>query len=249
MANTIDNKVTVAVFDLDRTLTKYGTFTPFLLSVLRQNPTRAWALVPAIVAALRYLTGGIARQAFKERMLGLFLAGRSRQEINHYVDAFVERVLLRGLRRGTRPAIEKHRSQKHLLVLATASMDLWACPLATRLGFALTVCTKSSWDEADRYCGTIEGENCFGQEKLSAVAAALPASREDCTIIAYSDHKSDAPLLSWADRGIAVNPNRNFKKQAGKLGYEVVDWDIPPGTEKLTHSEFQHKTFQKLLVQ
>lgn len=245
----MDNKVTIAVFDLDRTLTKHSTFTPFLLSILRQNPTRAWTLMPAIVAALRYLTGGIARKAFKDRMLGLFLAGRSRQEINHYVDAFVEKVLLRGLRRGTESAVEKHRSQGHLLVLATASMDLWAGPLATRLGFAITVCTKSSWDETDKYCGTIEGENCYGQEKLSAVATVLPMPRDECTIIAYSDHRSDAPLLSWADHGIAVNPNRKFKKQARELGFDVVDWDAPSRTEKLTHSEFQHKTFQKLLIQ
>ncbi len=249
MSKTSNNEVTIAVFDLDRTLTKHGTFTPFLLSAMPKDPSLLWALFPTILTAVRYLTGAISRKVFKERMLELFVAGRSREEINLYIDAFVEKVLLHNLRRSTRSAIEKHRTQGHILVLATASMDLWARPLARRLGFASVVCTRSSWDDNDHLLGKIEGENCYGQAKLSAVAKALPAPRKDCMVIAYSDHRSDVPLLSWADRGIAVNPRRGFKRQARELGLEVVDWNVPPEKDKLAYSNCEEKHLQKLFVQ
>jgi phosphoserine phosphatase len=42
---------------------------------------------------------------------------------------------------------------------------------------------------------------------------------------AYSDHVTDLPLLTWAARGIAVNPHAALAEVASDHDLQVEDWD------------------------
>lgn len=220
-------KPIVAIFDLDRTITRRGTWTPFLLSVARRRPRKLLAVAPILLAALRYRRGRIGRSAVKEIMLRKVLTGIPRTEIAAEAKTFVDRLVRTGLCPGALQAIERHRRAGHRLVLATAAVDFLAERLAARLGIDMIVCTPSRWDSEDRIGDRFGGENCYGASKLRAVRRALPAPREEWTLIAYSDSVADFPLLRWADMAFVVNPSRRAKALARREGFQVVDWLLP----------------------
>ncbi len=219
-----DPRPVAAIFDLDRTITRRATYTPFLLSVARRRPGTFRHLFAIATAALCYKLGLTSRKRLKEVMLGAVLAGASRPEVAEFAAAFVERWSRSGLRPAATSAIAAHRAAGDYLVLATASFDFYAELFAARLGFDYVVATRSDWDDCGRLSGRIAGENCYGAAKLEAIRAALPRLRADYRVLAYSDHHSDAPLMRWADQAIAVAPSRQLKAIAAAEGFEVRDW-------------------------
>lgn len=216
---------TVAIFDLDRTVTRAGTYTPFLLHCAPRSPLTIVRVLTGVALALAYVGGLSSRGAFKARMLALFIAGTSRAQVGLWADAFVARWLESHLRPGALTAIARHRAAGHTLVLATASFDFYADVFAARLGFDHVIATAGVWDESGHLCAALGGENCYGPAKVKAVKTffeALPARPRS---IFYSDHHSDFALLRWADEGVAVNPNGKLLRLAQTHGLSIVDWN------------------------
>ncbi len=215
----------VVVFDLDRTITRSGTYTPFLFSVARRRPLRLLLAGPLAIAALAYKLGLISRKRLKEYMLCAVLCGARRDQVAGYAASFTADWALNCIRPGALTAIEEHRSKDHCLILATASLDLYVERFGAHFGFDAVVATRASWDSTDRLNGSIDGENCFGIEKVRRLEEVLAGGREDSTVVAYSDSHADLPLLRWADRAVAVNPSGRLRKVALGEGFEIVDWD------------------------
>lgn len=218
---------TIAVFDMDRTITRHGTFTPFLLSTIGGRLWLYLMLPVVLVLMVTYRLGLITRKRLKEYMLGIFLRDASRDRLKVLVDRFVTRLLDSSTFPGALRQIEQHKAAGDRLVLATASMDIYVEVLAARLGFDMNVATQTEVGEAGRLTGRIIGENCYGAPKLDMVLAALPdvaAARDGFHVVAYSDHVSDAPLMGWANEAVAVNPSSGLRALAKKSGWEVVDW-------------------------
>jgi phosphatidylglycerophosphatase C len=215
----------IAVFDLDRTITRMGTFTPFLMHCVPARQRTLERLPMAIWLSAIYHLGLISRDKVKARMLDVNIVGVTRAQIAAWADTYVEKCLEGHVRPGALTAIKKHRAAGDHLVLATASFDFYAQVFADTLGFDHLIATKSTWDDRGRLRAALGSENCYGQVKFDAVqdyvAAAIPRPR----VIAYSDHHSDVELLRWADQGVAVNPNGRFHRVAKANGFQIVDWE------------------------
>ncbi|MGE4063167.1 MAG: HAD family hydrolase [Rhodospirillaceae bacterium] len=216
---------TVAVFDLDRTITRMGTYTPFLMHCVPAHQRTLQRLPMAIWLTAIYASGLISRDDVKARMLDVNIVGASRAQIAAWADTYVEKCLACHVRPGALKAIKAHRIAGHHLVLATASFDFYAQEFADLLGFDHLIATKSAWDERGRLRAALGSENCYGQVKFDAVqeyvAAMIPRPR----VVAYSDHHSDVELLRWADEGVAVNPNGRFRRMAVANGFRIADWE------------------------
>ena len=222
------NKQTVAVFDMDRTITRSGTFSPFLLHFCRTNKAK-YVHVPYILGSMiAYKAGFFSRKALKERMLDSFLAGLPRRDVSAYARSFLQHLLDNdGFCPGALKAIAGHKDAGHTLVIATASMDFYVEVIAAHLGFDHIVATGSCWTPEDTLTREIIGENCYGSGKLDMVKKALPdidMARENYHVIAYSDHHTDMPLFNWADVAVAVNPNSKLTKLAGQKGFQLDNW-------------------------
>lgn len=221
---TVPAPARVAFFDLDRTITRAGTYTPFLLHCARSHPSRYSRIPAALVAMGAYVARRTTRAALKARMLDLFIAHALRAEVDVWAEAFVERWMRIQVRPGAIAAIENHRLAGDQVVMATASFDFYAQKFANRLGLDHVIATTSVWDEADRLCAAIGGENCYGQAKIAAVEYFLSRFPSKPQITFYSDHHSDFELLKAADEGVAVNPNAKLRRLAKRHGLSVVDW-------------------------
>lgn len=215
----------VAVFDLDRTITRYGTYTPFLFFVARRYPLRLLYTGPLLLAAGAYKLGLISRKRLKEYMLSAVLGGSPRAEVDGHAAGFIARCTASGIRPGARRAIAEHKAKGDYLILATASLDLYVNRFGAYFGFDAVVATRTLWGTSGHLSGQIDGENCMGDEKLRRLESELSAKRGDQFVVAYSDSHVDLPMLRWADRAVAVNPSRRLRKLALNEGYEIVDWN------------------------
>ena len=219
------SEITMAVFDLDRTVTRHGTWLPFLDFVLRQRRRRRLWLPTIVRMARAWTIDRAGRQGMKEAALGVALAGMPRSELERLAKGYADRLIGGGVRPGAIPAIERHRRLGHRLILATASIDLYAAEIAQRLGFDAVVATRTAWTDDDRLAPRLDGPNLYGRAKLTAVIDALDCAHRTYAIAAYSDHVSDLPLLQWCEFPVAVNPGRKLRHAARALNVVVEDWN------------------------
>jgi HAD superfamily hydrolase (TIGR01490 family) len=216
----------MVLLDLDRTITRRDTYIPFLMGFLRAHPGRLWRVAPLPFAVVLFALGRRDNAWIKARFLAAVLGGVERAEIDPWAERFVERVLERGLRRRARAVIERHRAAGHELALATASLDLYVGRLGERLGFDRVICSAAEWRPDGTLSGRLDGPNCRGEAKLAAFRSAIGAARDRLHLIAYSDHHDDLPILTEADRAVAVNPTRRLRRAARSANLEVQDWDL-----------------------
>lgn len=215
---------TFAVFDFDRTVTRHGTFTPFLLGAALQKPWRCLCLPVAGLLALAYVLRLISRKRLKEHMLRFFLAGTSRSDIDELASRFVARLLSSGVHAKALEAIAMHRKQGHTLVLATASMDFYVSHVARALRFDFEISTRSVFGSDQTLRPEILGDNCYGQAKAERLAELIKRERPQ-DVWFYSDHVTDVPSFLQASKKIAVNPSRALAIHAQHEGWTTVQWD------------------------
>ena len=221
---------TIAVFDLDGTITTRDTTAAFLLGYLREHPVRLAHCLPLAVGTAGFAVGIVDNAGLKRAAVRAILGGASRDEIAAWTDRFVPWCLKALVRPIARERIAAHKSARHHLILASASLDLHVQPIAKALGFAEVICTKVAWTRGQRISGDLDGGNIRADKKLAAVQRAVSLSESEprsACVIAYSDHHADLPLLRWADQAIAVNPTRRLAAAATIEGIPIEDWGRP----------------------
>ena len=219
----------LAIYDMDRTVTRRPTFTSFLLHcALARAPWRL-VFVPLVIASmLAYLAKAISRARLKEINHALLL-GRSIHpaQLKPLVDSFADAQVARNIRPGARAAIARDKAEGRRIVMATASYRFYAAAIAERLGFDDVIGTGTVLGLDEALLARIEGENCYGDAKLRMIAAWVEKSGLKGTrghVRFYSDHVTDAPVFEWADEAVAVNPHARLRKLAAARGWRQEDW-------------------------
>lgn len=214
-----------AIFDLDRTLTKRGTWGRFLSFANSGHPSFLLR-APALAAqAVSYKFGFATRTSVKEKSIALYLSKHSRPHLEEAAEDFAEREIREGLRPKALSVIEKHRANGDVLTIATAAADLVALPIARRLGIDRVICTRLRWKENGSLDSRLDGPNCYGADKLARLRENWGAEHSYSPVTAYSDHITDLELLLWADKGVAVNPSKALLHAAKRHGLEIQNWD------------------------
>lgn len=219
----------IAIYDMDRTITFSGTYTPFLLHMcVRMAPWRL-LLVPLVpLAMLAYVLRLVSRARLKEINQALMIGANVRRDrLRPHIESYADRVLARNLRKGALHRIARDREDGYVLVLATASYRLYVEAIAARLGFDAVIATDHLNQDLDYVRARIAGENCYDEAKLRMIEDWMKGqglSRGACHVRAYSDHVSDAPMLGFADEAYAVNPHPPLARLAEERGWPRLDW-------------------------
>ncbi|RYE03080.1 MAG: HAD-IB family hydrolase [Sphingomonadales bacterium] len=219
----------LAIYDMDKTITRDATWTRFLLASARRRAPWRLALYPAAgLAALAYLLKLTDRSGLKRFTQRLMLGNAlTIAEMEHLAEAFADAEIAHGVLHGARKRIAADRAAGYVLVMATASHGYYAAAIARRLDFDAVVATRAKRDGQGRILSDLEGNNCYGPVKLRMILDWMREERierKDAHIRAYSDHVSDAPLLAWADEGFAVNAHGPLKALAAEKGWPELDW-------------------------
>ena len=219
----------LAIYDMDRTVTKRPTYTPFLVHcAMKRAPWRLLLLPFVAMAMIAYAAKIIERGELKEISHALLL-GRAvhPRDLKPLVDSFADATIAENIRPGARDAIARDKAEGRRLVLATASYRLYADAIAERLGFDDVIATGSIVGLDERVQARIEGENCYGEAKKRMVDDWVERSGlagEDGHVRFYSDHVSDAPVFEWVDEPVAVNPHGKLRDLAVQRGWAIEDW-------------------------
>ena len=216
-----------AIYDMDRTVTRRATYTPFLIHcALRRAPWRLLLLPIVIGSMLAYAGKLIDRGRLKEINHRLLLGHkRHPHELKPLVESFAERTVATNIRPGARAAIARDKAEGRRVVMATASYRLYADAIGRLLGFDDVIGTGSIIGLDERVHARIDGENCYGPAKLRMVTDWLAKSGlKRGHVRVYSDHASDAPVFEWADEAVAVNPHDRLARLAKERRWTVEDW-------------------------
>ena len=216
-----------AIYDMDRTVTRKATYTPFLIHcAMRRAPWRLLFLPFVVASMLAYVLKLIDRGRLKEINHRLLLGHkRHPHELKPLVDSFAEKMIATNIRPGARDAIARDKAEGRRVVMATASYRFYAREIAERLGFDDCIGTNSILGLDERVHAKIHGENCYGPAKYRMINDWLSASGlQRGHVRFYSDHASDKPVFEWSDEPVAVNPHDRLKRLADERGWKQEDW-------------------------
>lgn len=221
--------IRLAIYDMDRTITRLPTFTYFLLhAARRRHPWRLLFLPFVAVTSALYALRIIDRARLKVWNQSL-LVGPSihPEELGPIAESFADKTLLGNVLSDAKARIAADHAEGYQLIMATASYRLYAEAIARKLGFDTTVATNTLAGLDTRIMAKIDGENCYGPAKLRMITAWMHdagIARENAHIRFYSDHVSDSPAMDWADEAIAVNAHGPLRRLARSKGWAIVDW-------------------------
>ncbi len=213
--------MSIAIFDLDGTITRHDTLMPLVLHRLARRPWQLLRLLQVLPSALRFLVDR-DRGALKQSLLRATLRGTPRAELMAFAREFVHDKIERGCFREALATVRRHRDAGHHLVLMSASVDFYVPEFGRQLGFDQVISTEVRWD-GDRLDGTLTSANRRGEEKARCLRALLD-QRPDGDTYAYGNSESDLPHLQLVRYGMLVNGSVAARRAAAAVGVACVDW-------------------------
>ncbi|QPD00125.1 HAD family hydrolase [Qipengyuania soli] len=213
----------IAIYDLDNTLTRRATFTPFLVFAARRIAPWRLALLPVWVAMMiGYRIGLYDRTMLKTRGMRLMLGNAPVATLQEAGREFAaHRARNGGFMPATLAFLEEDRAKGAQILVATAAFEFYARAFADHLGIETLIGTR--WDGH-----TIPGGNCYAETKLARVrawAAEQGLSLEESELRFVSDSFADAPLLELADEAIFVSMSAGKRTRAKARGWRVISAD------------------------
>jgi len=218
----------LAIFDLDYTLTKRGTWGRFVLRSIKSKPL-AWLpfIFSTIKAQSLYKMGKTPRVTVKQAMMRWSLVGAPKEDVVQLADSFAQQEVQNGFRPGAWKALEHHRANGDTIIIASAAVCVIVEAIADRLDVDHWVATEMKW-EAGRLAPDFASPNCYGAEKLNRVKNLLAEhpglQQEDTSITVYSDSYADMDILRFADKAVAVNADAKLRQAAKAEGFELAEW-------------------------
>ena len=118
--------------------------------------------------------------------------------------------------------IEEHRANGDTLLVITATNEFITAPIVKALGIENLLATTPEIVNG-QFTGNIVGHPCFQEGKIHRLKEWL--ALQDKTFSSncfYSDSINDTPLLHYADKAIAVDPDDRLRALAEDEGWSVI---------------------------
>lgn len=190
--------VTVAVFDVDNTLTVRDCVMPFMRRV-----SSVHQLVRIVLTQpLKVLTllKNRDRNSLKSLFVSGVFTGLSESNVNEEGVLFAARVANGWMRQDVVERLRWHQSQGHVTVLVSASLAPYLQPLGDLLEVDAVLCTELE-SNAGLLTGKINGVNCRGAEKVRRIQSWCNSARISLSSVryAYGDSSGDNEMLELVE--------------------------------------------------
>lgn len=186
---------TVALFDLDGTLTDRDTMLAFL--AFMHGRGRMYRMVASVLPELVLSKlGWIADDRPKQAIVRKAFAGQPVATLREAAVRFNKACMPTLVRPGALERIREHRARGHQVIVVTASCALWVAPWCKQ--HELELIATELEVAGDSFTGRLATPNCKGAEKVARIQAYL-GDLQGVKLIAYGDTASDRPMLALAN--------------------------------------------------
>jgi phosphatidylglycerophosphatase C len=207
----------LVVFDLDGTVTYRDTLLPYVTGYLARAHRSRLRMLGVIPTLLAFGIGAADHGAVKSAFIRRTLGGATRAQLAAWTEQFVPWVVDHGSSAGALEMIRSHREAGDVLVLMSASTDLYVPQVGATLGFSEVICTGVAFDAAGKLTGALTTPNRRGAEKVRCFES-LRQRHPGVQTVAYGNATSDLPHLKLADVPRLVNASARTARQAAALG-------------------------------
>ncbi len=219
-------KPNIHIFDLDRTITRMPTYTPFLLGAAKSQAPWRLALVPLIIPFLLAYGCKLLNRKSMKQIMHLIMLGRrmKRSDVTKVAEQFAKKVAADGLFPDILSVIQTAQSRGERVMIATAAHRFYVDALAQKLGVTDIIATASVW-AGDQLTPIILGENCYGAGKLRKLKTYFSEQnidRDAYILTFYSDHISDLPCFDFSDVPVAKNASPKLLVLATQRGWQIL---------------------------
>ena len=216
-----------AFFDLDGTLVAGYTAATFYGDRLKGRDVSPAEFLRTVVTAVDGELGGdptrIAHVAFSA------MRGESEDAFADLGERLFRAKIAGTIRRESRALVLAHQRAGHTVAVASAATKYQIAPVAKDLGVEHLVCTQLVVEDG-QFTGATDGPMLWGRHKASGVLAGEGAHALDLAdSYAYGNGYEDVAFLSSVGHPTALNPHRDLRAAAARLGWPVLDLSDPVG--------------------
>ena len=196
MSKTVDgwsaDPVQLIAFDFDGTITTKDTFALFLRYYAG---TPVWALK---IASLLHVFAAyglklIDRTAVKRRVIRRFFKGKREADVMDSAAKFARDVIPQFVRPAALAEVKAKLLRGEAVALVSASINPYLDVWAESVGVPKVIATRLK-SESGFLTGELDGVNCWGEGKLSAIKAEMGRKKYEIAE-AYGDTDGDKPML------------------------------------------------------
>jgi len=196
----------IAVFDFDGTLVKEDSMVLFFRRYYKHSFGNAGISVKIVWETIKFFLKINTQKQFKEKFINLVVRSCKNTNLEEIAKDF-SKFLLRKIFKDALLEINRLRKKGYETILLSASTDFYLKEIKDALGFSELICTKTSIQNGKI---TIDGENCYGQSKVSRLMEKYPGDSVNWqNSFCFSDNSSDKCLLSLFGNPFVIN-NRKF---------------------------------------
>jgi len=211
-----------AFFDLDKTVISKSSSLALTRPMYRAGLVSRSALLKGAYAQLVYLLLGADEKKMDRAKEGMLALTRGwdkdqvetiiREALSDLIDPYIYLEAL--------DLMELHRALGRKVFIVSSSAEEVVRPLAEHLGPVDVIATRPKIEDG-KYTGELEFY-CYGENKAVAIREVAERSGIDLSAsYAYSDSATDLPMLEAVGHPVAVNPDRDLRKEAEKRGWQV----------------------------
>ncbi len=211
-----------AFFDMDNTLLTVDTALSWTRFLYRRGELPAAMVAKAMYWATLYKLALLDMDSVFTNLC-TDLAGDSEAEMIAKCDIWYREHVAPFVAPAARVAVERHRQQGHIVVLATGSTAYAARPVARDVGIEHVLSSELEV-EAGAFTGKPRAL-CFGHHKVTLAERWATAHGVDLArSYFYSDSYNDLPMLERVGTAIAINPDTRLARHAKQRGWPTARW-------------------------
>ena len=220
--------VEAAFFDLDKTIISRSSSLALSRPMYRAGMVSRSQMLRGAYAQLVYLLVGADEkkmERLREGMLAL-TKGWDRQQVEQLVQKVIIDVIDPFVYQEALDLMALHRSERRRIYIVSSSPEEVVRPLALHFGVSGVIATRARIVDG-RYTGELEFY-CVGEGKAEAIRSLAERVGVDLEgSYAYSDSISDLPMLEAVGHPVAVNPDKDLRKEAEARGWDIREFRRP----------------------
>ncbi len=200
--------IKLAIYDIDYTLISINSLLYFYNYIFKKFPLKIFYL--PYLAFVTFLWGVRVINTKKVKELWLNpLKNFTEDDLDKISFDFINSSVVPKIKPHVKENINDYKAKGYKILFASASFEFYIKHIAGYLKPDYCLGTKVLFDKNKKLTSEIDGENCYGKEKIKRILDVIPEKNINIEeSVAYSDSNSDREFLAIAKTFNKINKRK-----------------------------------------